>query len=106
MAHGTGDIWVSYKDSKDWFERQNFEDGEFRTYEGWYHQLHADQPETRQIFANDLKNWILARSDNGKGARPYRSSSFHARKPWALNRVRMPLGRVPNSDVLLIIRHA
>ncbi|KAJ9131750.1 putative YJU3 Serine localizes to lipid particle protein [Pleurostoma richardsiae] len=61
VGHGNGDVWISYKDSKAWYVRQTLEDGEFKTYEGWYHQLHADLPETREIFAKEINDWILAR---------------------------------------------
>lgn len=62
LAHGTEDKGTSYEESKKWFERQaGLEDKEFKSYEGWSHQLHADLPENRTVFANDVANWILAR---------------------------------------------
>ncbi|KAH7395857.1 lysophospholipase-like protein [Cadophora sp. MPI-SDFR-AT-0126] len=62
LAHGTEDKGTSYEESKKWFERQTgLEDKEFKTYEGWSHQLHADLPDNRQVFANDVADWILAR---------------------------------------------
>ncbi|KAH8665100.1 lysophospholipase-like protein [Tricladium varicosporioides] len=65
LGHGTNDKGTSYDGSKRWFERQTeVQDKEFKTYEGWYHQLHADLPEDRPIFAKDVGDWILARCGN------------------------------------------
>ncbi|KAK2630349.1 hypothetical protein QTJ16_001169 [Diplocarpon rosae] len=62
LGHGTDDKGTSYEESKKWFERQtHLEDKEFKTYDGWSHQLHADLPDNRSVFANDVANWILAR---------------------------------------------
>ncbi|CZT49316.1 probable YJU3 Serine protease, localizes to lipid particles [Rhynchosporium secalis] len=62
LAHGTEDKGTSYDESKKWFERQTgLEDKEFKTYDGWSHQLHADLPENRTVFASDVADWILAR---------------------------------------------
>lgn len=70
LAHGTGDLSVSYEASKKWFDAhtKNVPDREFKTYEGWSHQLHADMPDNRSIFANDVANWILARAEGPSGA--------------------------------------
>ncbi|CAL3965043.1 unnamed protein product [Diplocarpon coronariae] len=63
LGHGTDDKGTSYDESKRWFERQTqLEDKEFKTYDGWSHQLHADLPDNRSVFANDVANWILARA--------------------------------------------
>ncbi|TVY14478.1 putative monoglyceride lipase [Lachnellula arida] len=65
LGHGTKDMGTSYDASKKWFEAQTqVQDKEFMTYEGWYHQLHADLPETRDEFAKDVADWILARIGN------------------------------------------
>ncbi|KAE8440883.1 hypothetical protein EG329_006350 [Mollisiaceae sp. DMI_Dod_QoI] len=62
LGHGTDDKGTSYEESKKWFDRQTqVEDKEFKSYEGWYHQLHADLPQDRAIFAKDVGDWILAR---------------------------------------------
>lgn len=69
LGHGTEDKGTSYEESKKWFERQTqLEDKEFKAYEGWTHQLHADLPENRPVFAKDVADWILARvgSDENK----------------------------------------
>ena len=64
LAHGTADLSVSYEASKKWFDThcQNVPDATLKTYEGWSHQLHADMPDNRHIFANDVADWILARA--------------------------------------------
>ena len=56
------DKGTSYEASKKWFEQQStVKDKEFKTYEGWFHQLHADLPDDREVFAKDVGDWILAR---------------------------------------------
>jgi acylglycerol lipase len=62
LGHGTKDMGTSYEGSKKWFEAQTqVEDKEFKTYDGWYHQLHADLAKDRPVFATDVGDWILAR---------------------------------------------
>ena len=64
---GTEDKGVSYHACKNWFEAQTqLQDKEFKTYEGWYHQLHADLPDNREEFAKDVTEFILARCDGGR----------------------------------------
>ena len=63
LGHGTVDKGTSYEASKKWFDAQTqVEDKEFKTYEGWFHQLHADKADNREVFAKDVADWILARS--------------------------------------------
>lgn len=59
IMHGTMDKACSYAGSKEWFQEQHIEDGEFKTYEGWYHALHAEPD--RDCFHADVRDWILAR---------------------------------------------
>jgi acylglycerol lipase len=62
LSHGTKDLACSYAASKEWFERQDtVVDKTFKTYDGWYHQLHADLPEDRPVYAKDVGDWILER---------------------------------------------
>jgi len=63
LSHGTADMGTSYAASKHWYETEtkNVPDKEFKTYEGWYHQLHADLPDDRSVFAKDVGDWILQR---------------------------------------------
>ncbi len=43
LGHGTVDFGTSYEASRAWFNAQTgLEDKTFKTYEGWYHQLHAE----------------------------------------------------------------
>jgi acylglycerol lipase len=64
VAHGTADQVTSYDASKHWFDAQTGKvaDRQFKSYEGWSHLLHADLPENRQVFADDIAEWILARA--------------------------------------------
>ena len=62
LGHGTNDLAVSHPASKKWFEAQNtVEDKTFKSYDGWYHQLHADLPDLRLVFSKDVGDWILER---------------------------------------------
>jgi acylglycerol lipase len=62
LGHGTADKGTSYQASKRWFDAQtSVADKEFKTYEGWSHQLHADSPDNRAVFSKDVADWILAR---------------------------------------------
>lgn len=64
VAHGTADRCTSRDASKNWFDMQTgrVSDRQFKDYEGWSHLLHADLPENRQKFADDIAAWILERS--------------------------------------------
>lgn len=64
---GTEDKGVSYQACKKWFEAQTqLQDKEFKTYDGWYHQLHADLPDNRDVFPKDVAGFILARCEGGR----------------------------------------
>lgn len=66
LGHGTEDKGTDYEASKKWFDEQKgVQDKEFKTYEGWSHQLHADRPDNRAVFPKDVGDWILARSGDG-----------------------------------------
>jgi len=67
LGHGTADKGACYHASKKWFDQQvEIQDKEFKTYEDWSHQLHADTPETRAIYNKDIADWILARVEDSK----------------------------------------
>ena len=67
LGCGTEDKGVSYEACKKWFDAQvQLQDKEFKTYDGWSHQLHADLPDNGEIFAKDVADFILARCDGGK----------------------------------------
>lgn len=63
LMHGDGDLVCSFDKAKAWFDRQSLEDGTFKRYEGFYHQLHADPG--KETFYQDVVDWILARCDKG-----------------------------------------
>ena len=70
LGHGTGDKATSYDASKKWFaEQTQVADREFKTYDGWYHQLHADLAKDRPVFQQDVGDWILARAGSSDGLR-------------------------------------
>jgi acylglycerol lipase len=67
LGCGTEDKAVSYEACKMWFDAQaQLQDKEFKTYDGWYHQLHADLPDNRDVFAKDVTDFILARCEESK----------------------------------------
>jgi len=67
MAHGSGDLTTDFGASKKFCEGQvGVVDRVFKGYEGWSHQMHADLPETRGVFAGDVAEWILERCDVDK----------------------------------------
>ncbi|KAH6655338.1 alpha/beta hydrolase [Truncatella angustata] len=66
LMHGDADRVCSFAKAKEWFERQNIEDGEFRVYEGFYHQLHSDPG--RERFYGEVRDWILERVQGGRKA--------------------------------------
>jgi acylglycerol lipase len=60
IGHGTHDLATSYPASKKWLESQStVPDKTFKSYDGWYHQLHADLPDLQPLFAKDVGDWIL-----------------------------------------------
>lgn len=62
IGHGTADKGTNYEGSKKWFDEcaGAVADKTFRTYEGWYHQLHADPG--KELFYADVAGWILERA--------------------------------------------
>ncbi|KAI1336150.1 alpha/beta hydrolase [Xylariaceae sp. FL0016] len=65
LAHGTADKATSFDRSKGWYDKQQLEDGKFKPYEGFYHQLHADPG--KEEFYEDVADFILQRSGGGDG---------------------------------------
>jgi acylglycerol lipase len=67
IGHGTADKTTWFEASKRYFDECTGEvkDKEFRAYEGWYHQLHADGPDSEQFY-RDVGDWILARCGEDK----------------------------------------
>ncbi|OTA82407.1 hypothetical protein M434DRAFT_401006 [Hypoxylon sp. CO27-5] len=66
LAHGTADMVTSYDKVKEWWKRQKLEDGTFKSYEGWAHQLHAEPG--KEEFYKDVADWILERSGDEAAA--------------------------------------
>jgi len=66
IGHGTDDKGTAYSETKRWFDSYAgvIEDREMKTYEGAYHQLHADL--CREEFEKDVADWILARCEGGE----------------------------------------
>ena len=60
VGHGTEDKTTWFAASKKYFDEYTGEvaDKEFRVYEGWYHQLHADGPDS-EVFYKEVGDWIL-----------------------------------------------
>ena len=65
VGHGTDDKGTAYSETKKWFDSYAgvIEDREMKTYEGAYHQLHADL--CSEEFEKDVADWILARCEAG-----------------------------------------
>lgn len=60
MGHGTDDKTCDFAAAKGWLDAQTVvKDKEFRAYEGWYHQMHAE-PEREQFFQHVIE-WISKR---------------------------------------------
>jgi acylglycerol lipase len=67
VGHGTHDKTTWFDASKKYFDECTGEvpDRQFRAYEGWYHQLHADGPQSEEFY-RDVGDWILARCEADK----------------------------------------
>jgi acylglycerol lipase len=62
LGHGTNDMTCSYDKAMAWLERQaDVKDKTAKSYDGAYHQLHAD--DCKDEFAADLVDWILSRAE-------------------------------------------
>ncbi|KAI0169464.1 alpha/beta-hydrolase [Hypoxylon sp. FL1284] len=69
LAHGTADAVTDFDSSKEWFDRQKLDDGRFKAYDGFLHQIHADVG--KEEFYQDVGDWILERCDgDGAGSVP------------------------------------
>ncbi|KAL2266562.1 hypothetical protein VTJ83DRAFT_5914 [Remersonia thermophila] len=68
IGHGTEDKTTCFKATRRYFEEclGEVKDKEFKAYEGWYHQLHADGPDSENFF-KDVGDWILERCGGGGG---------------------------------------
>ncbi|KAI9681467.1 MAG: hypothetical protein M1817_002751 [Caeruleum heppii] len=64
VGHGTGDQVTWSEASRKWVDEGKAAgaDWTYRGYEGWYHKLHDEPGEDKYLFANDVADWILART--------------------------------------------
>ncbi|OQN96146.1 hypothetical protein B0A48_18061 [Cryoendolithus antarcticus] len=69
IAHGDADGVCDFEATKRFFERQKLADKEFRIYEGWYHVLHAEAGADERKFAEDVVEWVKARSGPLEGTK-------------------------------------
>ncbi|CAI7669653.1 unnamed protein product [Penicillium palitans] len=69
FGHGDGDLITSYPATKDFVKLLTEKGGDvtFSTYEGAYHKLHDELPETTERFFADVKAWILTKVPETKG---------------------------------------
>jgi acylglycerol lipase len=61
VSHGTKDILTCPNASKEFVERVVSKDKEYKTYQGYYHELHNEPLADRTVVYEDYKNWVLAR---------------------------------------------
>jgi acylglycerol lipase len=78
LCHGSADRVASFDKSKDWFEKRTdmVPDKTFKTYDGAYHQLHADI--IKQDYYRDVAEWILKRANGGETPKPEQSAAKDA----------------------------
>ncbi|KAK3358264.1 Alpha/Beta hydrolase protein [Lasiosphaeria ovina] len=64
FGHGTSDKATNFASSKNYFDKflDAVPDKQFKAYDGWYHQLHADGPCSAEFY-RDVGDWILAHVD-------------------------------------------
>jgi acylglycerol lipase len=63
ILHGSEDRVTSCEASKRFMGKAEVAAGqELKIYDGWYHKLHAEPGDDKITFANDVADWILARS--------------------------------------------
>ncbi|KAL8724172.1 MAG: hypothetical protein Q9166_008098 [cf. Caloplaca sp. 2 TL-2023] len=62
VGHGTEDRVASFEATARFMDWLKIRDKTFKIYDGHYHKLHAEPGETKETFARDVIDWILARS--------------------------------------------
>lgn len=69
FGHGDGDLVTSYPATKDFVKGLTEKGGDvtFCSYEGAYHKLHDELPETTEKFFTDVKAWVLGKVPATKG---------------------------------------
>ncbi|KAF2856505.1 alpha/beta-hydrolase [Plenodomus tracheiphilus IPT5] len=63
FGHGDADGITDYRASKRLFDSLQVKDKEFKGYAGYYHRLHDEPGQDKEVFIDDVVNWILARSN-------------------------------------------
>ncbi|KAI5810818.1 Alpha/Beta hydrolase protein [Pyronema omphalodes] len=66
VCHGTADRVTDCQASRRFVEMLGVRDKEFREYKGWYHKMHAEPGEDREIFVKDIIDWTLKRTNQAK----------------------------------------
>ncbi|KAI4724227.1 alpha/beta-hydrolase [Aureobasidium sp. EXF-10728] len=62
--HGTSDHVNAYEATKAYVEQcSELSDKELKSYDGWYHNMHAEPGDDKLLFANHVSEWILQRSE-------------------------------------------
>ncbi|KAJ4286146.1 hypothetical protein N0V90_013495 [Kalmusia sp. IMI 367209] len=64
IGHGDKDGITNYHASKALADRLQVKDKEFKTYAGCFHRLHDEPSPEKEVFVDDVANWILARSED------------------------------------------
>ncbi|KAG6995454.1 glucose-6-phosphate 1-dehydrogenase [Physcia stellaris] len=62
VGHGSGDKVCSFDATQKFMSRLEVKEKDFRVYDGWYHKLHAEPGDDKKTFANEVADWILART--------------------------------------------
>ncbi|KAF1913505.1 Alpha/Beta hydrolase protein [Ampelomyces quisqualis] len=63
IAHGDADGITDFSASKRLADALQVKDKEFKSYAGYYHRLHDEPSPEKEVFIDDVANWILARSN-------------------------------------------
>lgn len=58
IAHGTEDGLTDYKASKEFFDKIEVEDKEYKVYEGHFHELHNEPEDDRKVVIEYYIDWI------------------------------------------------
>ena len=66
LGHGTDDHVTNCPSTEALFGKLEVEDKTIKLYTGAYHKLHAEPDGVAEEFANDVANWVLERTADGK----------------------------------------
>lgn len=62
IGHGDCDNIVCHDAARAYVARSPIKDKQFRSYEGYYHNLHEEPGQKKADFANDVVTWIIERA--------------------------------------------